>query len=110
MTGPEFAFFYRTGLFDGWEDDYDDGLFGVLHGVLVDTLIGAFDRVENELAKCFINYLNACRMLSHAQSRCRMPHVALRMRACERMRACMRHRVPICRHSVRDPWVPICRS
>ena len=87
MTGPEFAFFYRTGLFDGREDDYDDGLFGVLHGVLVDTLIGAFDRVENELAKCFINYLNACRMLSHAQSRCRMPHAALRMRASECVRA-----------------------
>ena len=73
MTGPELAFFYHTGLFDGREDDYNGGLFGVLHGVLVDTLIGAFDRVENELAQFFINYLNACRMHSHAQPRCRMP-------------------------------------
>ena len=73
MTGPELAFFYHTGPFDGREDDYNGGLFGVLHGVLVDTLIGAFDRVENELAHFLINYLNACRMLSHAQPRCRMP-------------------------------------
>ena len=81
MTGPELAFFYHTGPFDGREDDYNGGLFGVLHGVLVDTLIGAFDRVENELAHFLINYLNACRMLSHAQPRCRMPHATLRMRA-----------------------------
>ena len=106
------ALFYRTGLFDEREDDYDDGLFGVLHGVLVDTLIGAFDRVENELAKFFINYLNAwsaCRMLSHAQPRCRMPHAALRMRAsacdaCDRVRASVR---AIARANV---CVPIGRS
>ena len=72
-------------------------------GVLVDTLIGAFDRVENELAKFFINYLNACRMLSrtcmHSRAAaCRMPPCecvrARAMLAIACVPACVRARVP----------------
>ena len=60
--------------------NYYGGLFGVILGVTVNTQIGVFDDADNELAKVFVNYLDACRMLSHAQPRCaarRMPHAVL---------------------------------
>ena len=43
--------------------NYYGGLFGVILGVTVNTQIGVFDDADNELAKVFVNYLDACRML-----------------------------------------------
>ena len=58
--------------------NYYCGLFGVILGVTVNTQIGVFDDADNELAKVFVNYLDACRMHSRAA-----PLAACHMLPCE---------------------------
>ena len=105
-AGHELAFFYPLGIIEAHEDDYIHGVFGGLFGAFVDTLIGAFDNAENELAKFFITILLAYRMLS-ACSACALPaaDAAAARAPCKRSRAQMpRAQTPPCALGhTRDP-------
>ena len=105
-AGHELAFFYPLGIIEAHEDDYIHGVFGGLFGAFVDTLIGAFDNAENELAKFFITILLAYRMLS-ACSACALPaaDAAAARAPCKRSRARRRRRARWDTHEILGPRV-----
>ena len=116
------ASLFLSGLFDALVDTINSGIFGVLLGVLVDTLIGGFDHAENKLANIFINYQHARCMLPactaalphvvHAACMSRLLRGSVNARACIALRSARRRSLSSARSSLRssgpDMWSQIC--